>query len=130
MKLLYLSLLLLSPFVLQNTGDPIEKTAALLRNGNIGELSKYFAGTVDLTIKGEENNYSDVQAKLVLTNFFDQNPPQAIKILHRITSSAKYNYGVVILTTTNGTYRIAFSLKNNNGKFEMTEMRIEAEKAK
>lgn len=130
MKLLYLSLLFLLTFILQNTGDPIEKTAELLRNGNITELSKYFAATVDLTIKGEENSYSDAQAKLVLTNFFDKNPPQAVKILHRITSSAKYHYGVVILNTTNGTYRVAFSLKNNNGKFELTEMRIEDEKTK
>ncbi len=130
MKLLYLTLLLLSPFVLQNTGDPIEKTAELLRNGNVGELSKFFASMVDITIKGEENNYSDVEAKTVLTNFFDQNPPQAVKALHRITSSAKFQYGVVILTTTNGAYRVAFSLKNNNGKFELTEMRIETEKAK
>ncbi len=130
MKLLYLSLLFLLTFILQNTGDPIEKTAELLGNGNITELSKYFAATVDLTIKGEENSYSDAQAKLVLTNFFDKNPPQAVKILHRIASSAKYHYGVVILNTTNGIYRVAFSLKNNNGKFELTEMRIEDEKTK
>jgi hypothetical protein len=130
MKLLYLSLLLLSPFVLQNTGDAIEKTADLLRTGNIGELSKYFASNVDLTIKGQENNYSDAEAKVILTNFFDQNPPREIKILHRITSSVKFQYGVVILTTSNGIYRVAFSLKNNNGKFELTEMRIETEKTK
>jgi hypothetical protein len=130
MKLLYLSLLLLSSFVLQNTGDPIEKTADLLRTDNISELSKYFASNVDLTIKGQENNYSDTEAKVVLINFFDQNPPREVKILHRITSSAKYQYGVVILTTSNATYRVAFSLKNNNGKFELTEMRIETEKAK
>ena len=130
MKLLYLSLLLLSPFVLQNTGDPIEKTAALLRNANIDELSKYFASTVDITIKGEENSYSDVESKVILTNFFAQNQPTTVKILHRITSSAMYQYGVVILTTNNGVYRVAFSLKNNKGKFELTEMRFEAEKAK
>ena len=130
MKLLYLSLLLLSPFVLQNTGDPIERTAVLLRNANIDELSKCFASTVDIAIKGEEDNYSDVQAKLILTNFFAQNQPQAVKILHRISSSAKFHYGVVILTTNKGVYRVAFSLKNENGIFELTEMRFEIEKTK
>jgi hypothetical protein len=130
MKLLYLCLLLLSPIVLQNTGDCIGETATLLRDANIGELSKYLASTVDITMKGEENNYSDAEAKVILANFFSQNQPRAVKILHRITSSAKYHYGVVILATSNGTYRVAFSLKNNKGKFELTEMRFEAEKAK
>jgi hypothetical protein len=130
MKLLYLSLLFLLTFVLQNAPDPIDKTAGLLKNGNIEELSKNFASTIYITIKGDENNYSSAQAKLILTNFFDQNPPQGVTILHRITSSSKYNYGVIILTTGGGVYRIAFSLKNNNGKFELTEMSIEAEKTK
>jgi Domain of unknown function (DUF4783) len=130
MKLLYLSLLLLSPFVLQNNGDPIEKTAALLRSANIDELSQYFASTVDITMKGEEASYPGAEAKVILANFFAQNQPKAVKILHRITSSAKFNYGVVILTTDNGVYRVAFSLKNNKGKFELTELRFEVEKAK
>ena len=130
MKLLYLSLLLFSPFVLQNTGDPIEKTAALLRNANISELSQYFALNIDLTIGGEENNYSNTQAKTILTNFFNENQPKTVKVLHRITSSDKFHYGVIIMTTANSTYRIAFSLKNNQGKFELTEMRIEPEKTK
>ena len=35
-----------------------------------------------------------------------------------------------MLNTSNGTYRIAFTLKNINGKFELNELRIEAEKTK
>jgi hypothetical protein len=35
-----------------------------------------------------------------------------------------------LLKTSNGEYRVAVALKNINGSFELTEMRIEAEKMK
>jgi len=102
----------------------------LLKTGNIEELSRSFASTVDMSIMGSDNTYPDTEAKTVLTNFFNKIQPQTAKVLHRITSNSNYRFGVVILTGNNGAYRVSFSLKNNNSKFELTEIRIETEKTK
>ncbi|HTD99954.1 MAG TPA: DUF4783 domain-containing protein [Mucilaginibacter sp.] len=131
MKLLYLFLLILPlSFVFASIEDPIDKTAELIRQGNIHELAASFASTVELTVMGEENTYPSAQAEQILTDFFKKNQPRSVKIFHRITSSASYHFAVLIVTTSNGVYRTSFSLKNIQGRFELNELRIEAEKTK
>jgi hypothetical protein len=131
MKLLYLFLLILPmPFALVVPEDIIDKTAELIKQGNVSELAKIFSPSVEMTILDQEDIYSTAQAELILANFFKHNPPKSIKILHRITSNANYRFAVLILTTNNGVYRTSFSLKNVNGRFELNELRIETEKTK
>jgi len=128
MKILYAFLLLLLPAAFISAGDDIDRTAQLIGSANIEELSKDFAPTVDLTIMDNENQASAGLAKNLLTEFFDKNPPRSMKILHRITSSDKFHYGVILITTKNSVYRVAFTLKNNNGRFQLSELRIESSK--
>ena len=131
MKRFYLLLLLLPlAFVSANEEDSIDTTAQFIKQGNIHELAKSFSPTIELTIMDEENVYSNAQAELILTNFFKRCQPKSFKMLHRITSNANYRFAVLILTTNNGVYRTSFSLKNNKGRFELSELRIEAEKTK
>lgn len=130
MKVLYLFLLLLAPKVLQDTQDPIDKTAEFLRSGNITELAKTFAPDVDVTILGNEDNYPAAKAQEILTIFFKQNQPKSAQILHRISSNANYRFGVVLVTTSNGTFRVSFNLKNTGGHFELDDIHIESEKTK
>jgi len=131
MKQLYLFILIL-PLILisADSADVIDKTAELLKDGNVHELAESFSSSIEMTIMDDQNVYSGPQAEQVLTNFFKHCQPKAVKIIHRITSNVNYRYAVVILNTTNGAYRTSFSLKSVNGKFEMDELRIEAEKAK
>lgn len=131
MKLLYLFLLMLTlSFISASPTDIIDKTAELIKQGDIHELAGSFSSSVELTVLEEENVYSNTQAELVLTNFFKQNTPKSVKIIHRIASNANYRFAVLILSTNNGTYRTSFSLKNVKGRFELNEMRIESEKTK
>jgi hypothetical protein len=111
-----------------DTGDIIDKTADMLKNGNAAELSAIFAPNIQLTIMDNETMCSGTEAKTILANFFHQNPPHSVKILHRICSSAKFRFAVVMLTTGNGTFRTSFSLKNVQGRFELAELRIEPAK--
>jgi len=128
MKVLYVFFLLLLSNVPQDIQDPIDKTAELLKNGNITELAKTFSPEVDLTILGNEDSYPAAKAEEILANFFRQNQPRSAKILHRITSNANYRFGVVLLTTSNGSYRVSFNLRNSGGHFEMNDIHIESEK--
>ena len=131
MKLLCLFLLLLPlHFALPEVGDPIDKTAELIKTGDIHELAKSFSSSVELSVMGQEDVYPGARAEAILTDFFKQNQPRSANILHRITSNPNYRFAVLILSTNNGVFRVSFSLKNNRGRFELTEFRIEAEKAK
>jgi Domain of unknown function (DUF4783) len=121
---------MLLSFVFANVEDPIDKTAELIKRGDIHELAKNFASTIELNIIGDENIYSSTQAELILTNFFKNNQPKSVKILHRISSNPNYHFAVLVLTTVNVVYRTSFSLKNINGQFELNELRIEIEKTK
>jgi hypothetical protein len=128
MKILYAFLLLLLTTAFQSAGDDIDHTAQLIGAANIAELSKNFAPVVDLSIMDEESESSASATKNILMEFFDKHQPRSMRILHRITSSPKFHYGVILITTEDEVFRIAFSLKNNNGHFQLTEFRIEAGK--
>ena len=128
MKILYAFLVLVLATAFQAAGDDIDRAAQLIGAGNITELSKDFALVVDVTIMDNESESSAAMTKNMLNDFFDKHQPRSMRILHRITSSPKFHYGVVLVTTDDGTFRIAFSLKNNNGHYQLTEIRIEAGK--
>lgn len=121
-------MLFVSLFVPVSTTDVIDKIAELIRKANTHELAQSFATTVDLTILDNENIYSSAQAEQLLNNFFSKDQPRSVQVLHRISSNSNYRYGVVMLTTTNGVYRIAFSLRKMEGQFKLTEIRIERKK--
>ncbi|MDN5287654.1 MAG: hypothetical protein JWR38_3928 [Mucilaginibacter sp.] len=132
MKFLYLPtfiILLLFPRIA--LADPIDNVASLIKEGNTRELSKLFAANVEISIMENENIYSQAQATLILDKFFSTNKPKSIKLLHKVNSSVNYRLGVFILTTDNGQlYRVAFTLKETDGKMPIIELRIESEKMK
>ena len=131
MKPFYLPLLVilyLAPSI--SPGDPIDKVAELIRQGNIHELSKLFAPNIEVSIIGDENVYSKDQAELILDKFFSQNKPKAVKVLHKINSNPNYRFGVLIVNTDKGPYRVAYTLKGTGGDLMIIELRIESEKVK
>jgi Na+-transporting NADH:ubiquinone oxidoreductase subunit NqrC len=131
MKLIYLPsfiILLLLPHIVQV--DPIDNVANLIKQGNARELAKLFASNIEIAIMDDENIYSQTQATLILDKFFSKNKPKSIKLLHKVNSSANYRFGVFILTTDTGLYRVAFTLKGTDSKMTIIELRIENEKVK
>jgi hypothetical protein len=131
MKQPYLLLLVLcmAPVCFSVT-DPIDNIAGFIRQGNIHELSTFFAPNVEIALLGEENVYSKVQAELVLDKFFTQNKPKSVKMLHRINSNPNYLFGVLTVNTDKGMFRIACTLRQVDGGIKLIEMRIETEMIK
>jgi len=128
MKLLYLSMLVCISTVSHiSVADPIDKIAELIRQRNIHEMAKSFAGSVEVTILGDENTYSKAQAEVIIDKFFSQNLPKTVKMLHRVNSNPNYRFGVLIVNTSNGTYRIAITLKETDGNLALIEFRVETE---
>ncbi|WP_183566364.1 DUF4783 domain-containing protein [Mucilaginibacter sp. SP1R1] len=121
-------ILLLLPHIAP--ADPIDNVANLIKQGNTRELAQLFAANVEIAIIDDESIYSQTQATLILDKFFSKNKPKSIKLLHKVNSSANYRFGVFILTTESGLYRVALTLKGNNDKMNIIELRIENEKVK
>ena len=70
--------------------------------------------------------YSKAQAKQIVNNFFNSHTPepQGFSILHQGgKEGAKYVIGNLI--TNNGSFRVYFLLKKNNGKEYIHQLRIE-----
>jgi hypothetical protein len=110
--------------------DPVDKTVGLLKQSTWAEFYKTLASSVDITILDESDIYHKQQAEAKLNAFFTKNQPFNVKLVHRVDSKPDLKFAVVVLSGKNGSYRTSFSLRNNNGTFEVNELRIEAEKIK
>jgi hypothetical protein len=110
--------------------DPMDKIADLIRHGNIHELAKLFAPNIEIAITDDENVYTQAQAEIILDKFFAQNKLRSVKILHKVTSNPNYRFGVLIVSTDRGPYRVAYTLKDTGGSLLIIELRIEVEKVK
>jgi hypothetical protein len=130
MKLRYLPLLIML-YIVPTTiafAGTIEKIAELIKQGNAHELSKYFSSNVEITILDDGNVYSKAQSEMILEKFFKDNKPRTVKLLHRINSNSTYNFGVLILSTDKGNYRVSYTLKEVEKVMVVIELRIETEK--
>jgi len=130
MKLLYLPLLALLLFPVSPT-DSVDTVAQLLGKGAVHEIAKLFPTEVEIGLPGtEQDMHTKAAAESLLTKFFAQNKPLSVKILHKINSGGNFPYGVVILATAKGSYRVSFNLKSENGSVLLTKLLIEPEKVK
>ena len=112
------------------TADPVERTVTLLKQSNWNELYKTFAPSIDLAVLDENDIYAKDQAQVILNAFFNKNQPFTVKLIHRVDSNSDLKFAVVTLSGKGGNYRTSFSLRNNNGTFQINELHIEAEKLK
>jgi hypothetical protein len=109
-------------------GDAADDVQNLVKAGNSKEIAKMMASTVEITILSDENVYSKVQAEAILKDFFLKHTPTAVKLVHKLTSNPNYRFTVLLLTTSNGIFRVSYAMKNNDGTFLLTEMRFEVNK--
>lgn len=108
--------------------DVIDDVSVYFKTSNVKEISKYFSSSIELSILDKEEVYSAHQAELILKDFFAKHPPIGVKVIHRVVSNANYKFGVVILNTSKGNFRVSFELKNAAGGFNITQIRIEENK--
>ena len=125
MKLTCLSLFLLLHVLFLPAADTIDHISELFSRGNVPEITKLFPENVDMGILAEVDTYPKAQAVQQLQKFFAQNKPISVKVLHKVTSSAAFNLGVISLTTDKGTYRVSLTLKDNRGVMQLVEVRVE-----
>jgi len=104
--------------------DIISIVTQSFRTANSQDISKYFSSTVELNILTDQDAYSKAQAELIIKNFITKHPIISLKTLHRLDSNPNYRFGVLLMNTDAGKFRVSFSMKNTSGKFLITEISI------
>ncbi|WP_235324621.1 DUF4783 domain-containing protein [Pedobacter lusitanus] len=117
---------LFNPGLLQ--GDIVDSLSALFKTGNSKEISKSFSPSVELTINEEEDVYTKAQAEQILREFFTKNTPVNSTVVHLINTNPNYRFGILSLSSKNGKFRVAVTLKKTANTFFITELRIEPDK--
>jgi hypothetical protein len=130
MKRFYLTSLILLLLVSALNADQIDSIAWLIKEGNSERLSQLLSPTVEITMNDQENTYSKRQAVEVVKRFFDEHRPVTSKLLHKVNSGSKFLFGVVIYTSTNGVYRIGYTIDITEKSTRIIELRIDAQKTK
>jgi hypothetical protein len=110
--------------------DPVDHTLFLLKQNSWAELYKTFAANVDVVVLDDNNVYPKAQAQSVVDAFFTKNQPFTVKLIHRVDSNPDYKFAVATISCKSGSYRTSFSIRNNNGTFQINELHIEMEKIK
>ena len=124
------ALILLIQFICQSPlqGDIVDNLSVLFKSANSKEISKNFSSSIELTLNDQEDVYSKAQAEQILRDFFTKNPPANSTVVHLINTNPNYRFGILSLSTKNGKFRVAISLKKTANAFLITELRIEPDK--
>ncbi len=117
--------ILVSSLKLVSSADVLDTIASAIKSGNAATLSQYFDASVDITILDKESVYSKAQAQMVVRDFFLKYPVRSFSLIHRGTSSEGSQYGIGTMTSTGGSFRVYFLVRNKTGASLIKELRFE-----
>ena len=126
-KAIFMTFIMMVMSHVQISAQSFDNIAASIRKGDAPGLSKYFGGTVEISIKDAQNSYSKPQGEAVLKNFFGTHAPKSFTIVHQGQSPEGAKYFIGTLTTAAGTYRTYVYAKQVNSNFVIQEVRFEAQ---
>ncbi|HQS51896.1 MAG: DUF4783 domain-containing protein, partial [Sphingobacteriales bacterium 39-40-5] len=68
------------------------------------------------------------QAELILRDFFSKHSPVSVKVVHRLSSSSNYKFGVLSLQSREDKLRVSISMAKNGNQFLIKTITIENDK--
>jgi hypothetical protein len=107
--------------------DVMSTIPTALKMGNASMIAKNFDKRVDITIEDNADNYSSVQAEMILKNFLGKFSFREFTILHKGTSPDGAQYTIGSLKTNAGSYRTYIYIKRSDGTNYIQEIRFEKE---
>ncbi|SMO80261.1 protein of unknown function [Saccharicrinis carchari] len=94
------------------------------KNANAEALSEYFNNKIELVLPQKSGVFSDAQAKLVLNEFFKNNPVVNFSIIHQgVRENSSFAIGKY--QTSSMAYRFYFLTKKTDNKTYIHQLRIE-----
>jgi len=100
-----------------------EKIANLIQSANSYELANMFNTSIELVTPASSGVNTKEQARMVLDNFFRNNPPVKASVTHE-TIGTSNSMIVISLVTKTGTFRISIVGAYKNGNFVINEFKI------
>lgn len=128
--LLFATILFAPSHVLSNSlnvSTVFNEVESFVRNNDLEQLCQRLGNRVDLLINDEEKNLSKDQARQLLMQFGESNKISDFKMLHIGGKNTNY-YGIGLLRTSNGNYRITFFLNiedSKTKKYTIQQLRVE-----
>jgi type 1 fimbria pilin len=96
-----------------------------ITNGNVDVFKENLDQTCTVVIGGNSNTVNQIQAELLIHNFFTQHTPSAFVLSSEgASATSKNKYVVGKLTTANGVYDVYITLDLNNESI-IKEIRFE-----
>lgn len=111
-------------FVIVSVAQIPDGIVVSIQTGNDASLAEFFNENVELVVETHDDVYSKSQAQQIVAEFFKSNKPKLFSIIHQGGKDGA-RYAIGNLTTTTGTFRVYFLLKNKNNNSYIHQLRIE-----
>ncbi|MFV0522349.1 MAG: DUF4783 domain-containing protein [Mangrovibacterium sp.] len=95
-----------------------------LRSGNAQELSVFLNDNVELYLYDKNDVYSKNQTTQILTQFFEQNHPNSLSIIHQ-SGKKEHQYVILLLNTDKESFQLSFLMRKINEKVVISQLQIE-----
>ncbi|HLX65429.1 MAG TPA: DUF4783 domain-containing protein [Puia sp.] len=95
-----------------------------IRVGNAGELSRYLDSRVDISLPEKTDNYSKIQAEMIIRDFFSTNGVRNF-VVRKTGYSGSTEYCVGVLQTRNGDYRTTIFTRQKGDRQLLQELRFQ-----
>ncbi|HET6254090.1 MAG TPA: DUF4783 domain-containing protein [Puia sp.] len=95
-----------------------------IRLGNAGELSRYLDSRVDISLPEKSDNYSKIQAEMIIRDFFSTNVVRNF-VVRKLGFSGSTEYCVGVLQTRNGDYRTTLFIRQRGDRQVLQELRFQ-----
>ena len=82
-----------------------------IKSGSSRDLARYFNTKVNVIIDGDNGNYSQSQAEMVVRNFFSKNPPADFSFDHQGGSEDGQRYAIGKYSHKGGRYNVVVKVK-------------------
>lgn len=93
----------------------IDDVVGALKSGNASQLSKHFDSRVDIALPDKSDNYSRIQAEMIMRDFFGSNGVRNFELKYKSEKEGA-NYCVGTLETRVGNYRTTLFMKQKGSK--------------
>lgn len=125
-KLLIIIFLSLSLLIFSQESD--ESIHEAFHNSDIKELTKFFNHTLQLTIPNANGNFSKIQAKAILGNFFESYPAKEIKVLKDGDIRLGQHFCIIAYKSQVKDFQIYYQFDKKNDSFLIREIQIREKK--
>ena len=104
-------------------GNESARIASAIQSANTAELVAMFNTSIELVTPTSSGVSTREQARIVLDNFFRNNPPVRASVTHE-TSGTTNSMIVISLQTKTGNFRVSVSGCNKGSGFVINEFKI------